>query len=67
MVRKLLKNIIENERISLFSKAKEGQYAAASTLFTDMKERKWDWFEFQENSNLIDIPFKRDYDSLKKN
>lgn len=65
MVARLLKNIIENKRISLFEKAKEGQFASSSTLFEDMKKKNWDWFGFKENSSLIDIPFKRDYSSLK--
>ena len=49
----------------MFEKAKENSYAPACNFFDEMKEKSWDWFEFKENSSLINIPFKKDFKSLK--
>ena len=62
----MLKEVIENKRLYLFEKAKKDIYANSCTLFQKMSERSWNWFEFKENSSLIEIPFKRDYENLKK-
>lgn len=61
----MLKNILDNKRFYAFHKAKKDQYSPNCTLFDEMAEKNWNWFPFKENKNLINIPFKRDFKSLK--
>ena len=56
---------MKNKKIYLFETAKHNELAPKCTIFENMKEKNWEWFNFKASQELVEIPFARDFKNLK--